>query len=192
MRSLGRRGHDTVWECRCDCGVIFEATAGNLRAGNFKSCGCHRRRVSTEKATTHGKSYAPVYQVWNNMMRRCYEPTNEAYPDYGGRGITVCQRWHTFENFLTDMGEPALGMTIERRANNGNYEPNNCRWATRREQNRNKREHVYLEIGGERKLLVEWAEQSGIQRLTLWHRKFTLGWPESRLLSPVRGSRPQA
>lgn len=96
------------------------------------------------------------------MRRRCYDASAKGYPGHGGRGIRVCQRWQNYNNFLADMGECPEGLTIERIDNNGNYEPDNCKWATRKEQNRNKRSNWIIELKGERKLLMEWIDQLGL------------------------------
>lgn len=186
MKCLGKRGHNIEWECKCGCGVTFKALASNLTSGNTKSCGCHKRAVNSVKNLTHGLSNSSINWIWQNMMRRCYDPKNEAYIHYGGRGILVCERWHTFENFLADMGRRPDGLTLDRIDVNGNYEPDNCRWATPKEQARNQRRNRHITIAGETRVLSEWAEISGISATLLWARKFRLGWKDDELLRPPR------
>lgn len=135
----------TIWLCKCECGAEVTVRATNLRAGNTNSCGCLRKeliaKTGKEKARTHGLSSSREYWIYHAMKSRCLNPKSSDYPRYGGRGIKVCDRWqHSFENFYADMGpRPSDKHSIERRENNGNYEPSNCYWATASEQNKNKR-----------------------------------------------------
>lgn len=125
------------WLCKCDCGNYKVIQGGNLRSGHTKSCGC----LQKERVQTHGMSTIPEYQVYYAMISRCYNSNNQAYKYYGGRGITVCDRWlSSFISFLNDMGKkPGLLYTIERINNDGNYTSDNCKWATAKEQAGNKR-----------------------------------------------------
>ena len=131
------------WLCRCDCGCETIVTVGRLRSGNTKSCGCFHRDTVRENMTTHGatlyKRYNPTYKSWQSMHLRCRYPSAAHYDCYGGRGITICKRWMSFENFLIDMGERPPAHSLDRINNDGNYEPNNCRWATRSTQMKNRR-----------------------------------------------------
>lgn len=137
----------------------------------------HGHRSNGIKTTTHA--------AWCAMLARCRNPRHRFWSDYGGRGITVCERWRKFENFLADMGECPAGLTLDRIENNGNYEPNNCKWATRTEQQNNRRNTRYLTIDGVTKPLMEWARGAGIKDDTL-RRRIVRGETGSDLLRPTQ------
>lgn len=128
------------WLCQCDCGTVKVVRSNALRSGNTKSCGCLDREKSAARWRTHGKRSSPAYSVWAGMFQRCYNQNRRSFKHYGGRGITVCRRWFDFENFLADMGEKPKGLTLDRYPDNdGPYAPENCRWATYKQQAQNKR-----------------------------------------------------
>lgn len=157
-----------TWLCLCECGNMKTIKAPNLRSGVTQSCGCIKRR--------HGMYGTPEYAAWNSMMRRCLNTKNRNYKDYGGRGITVCEEWKDFTVFFRDMGKrPSPKHSLDRINNEGNYEPSNCRWATTKQQARNKRNSRVLFVQGESATVPDWAERTGLGRSTLKER-LRRGW----------------
>lgn len=150
------------------------------------------RRKIAEARTTHGGTSLRAYRTWEAMKRRCLNPNDPAYEDYGARGITVCDRWLDFANFFADMGERPEGLTLDRIDNDGPYAPENCRWATRTEQARNTRSCEFITFGGVTKPLPQWAEDCGMKACTL-RARLRSGWDVERALTtPVRPLRKVA
>lgn len=165
IRDVGRSSsRDRKWLFSCDCGETFEANGYAVRIGKVKDCPtCARGRV-TEAHIKHGKSETPEFKIWTDMHTRCYNPNANCYKDYGGRGISICKQWReSFKSFLSDMGlRPSLKHSIDRINVNGDYSPDNCRWATPSQQARNKRNNVLITIDNETKTLTEWAKHFGV------------------------------
>lgn len=190
-----RRGRRQCYECRCDCGAVAVKARADLLRGDTQSCGCLGRERSAERcaarathghgATRGGRRQTATYDVWAAMRQRCGNPKNKQYRHYGGRGISVCDRWlHSFENFLSDMGEKPPGKTLDRKDVDGNYEPDNCKWSTPEEQAQNRRDNVLdadrvrelkraLESGAR---VVEAARIAGVRYATAFSVKRGKSW----------------
>lgn len=172
------------WRCTCDCGNLVEKTGSDIRNGNTLSCGClateFRSQFGTLTNKAHGMSKSQIWSIHRSMMDRCYLPTSHAYSRYGGRGITVCERWHNFENFYADMGDKPKGMSLDRIDNNGEYSPVNVKWATTKEQANNRSSSKFIEHDGKRMTITQWAEYAGIEMRTLWSRlRLGIAMPEA-------------
>lgn len=130
-------------DCECVCGGSTTTQVLKLISGWSRSCGCFQKNRMTELKTTHGERHSPLYPIWVQMNQRCKNPRNRGFKNYGGRGISVCERWRkSFSDFVSDMGPRPEGLTIERKNNDGNYEPLNCKWATHKEQSNNQRKRM--------------------------------------------------
>lgn len=151
-----------IWDVRCDCGIERRLYIDAVVRRRPRRCGCARQM--------HGAAKTPTYGSWYHMLMRCENPNDPAYKDYGGRGIHVCPRWRTFQNFLADMGEKPAGLTIERIDNNRGYEPGNCIWASMAVQGKNRRDNLFIEGFGKRQIASEWSRELGIPHQTLWYR----------------------
>lgn len=171
MTSRGKSAYRV--RCRCECGNETVVDARRVRLGLTRSCGCLQveavKRASAV-AATHGLSRSATYRVWSSMVSRCRSPTNPAFKRYGGTGIGVCDRWLSFENFFADMGERPSGRTIDRIDGTKGYAPDNCRWATPKEQSSNIRSNVFVVVAGDRLCVSEAARRLGIPRSTILHR----------------------
>jgi hypothetical protein len=188
--SHKRNGKQYFWTCRCDCGREKVVNISALVQGDTASCGCFEQASRYGRRRKHGMYGTSEYIIWRGILARCLNVNDPAYHNYGGRGITVCKRWRSFANFLADMGKrPSRGHSIDRKNNNGNYSPRNCRWATRTEQARNSRRCRTVTHDGRTLSIAEWAELVGLHPATLLHR-VNIGWPFHKALShPLRYKR---
>lgn len=177
--------------CQCECGTEVTAKAHDIRRGNTNSCGCFREQRRIESHTTHGcrkgRTSTREYSSWQSIQRRCYNPKNPKYPRYGARGIKVCDRWlASFGNFLADMGHRPIGTSIDRIDNDGPYSPENCRWATPKEQANNTRRNRIIEWEGAKYTVIQLCEKLGMDQ-TVVRARLRLNWTELRAFTePVR------
>lgn len=173
LNESGRTKYGAViWSCICDCGTVTQATTDKLRKKRTNSCGCLMReqrlknvRLHHQKIKTHGLghgNYSPTYKSWLSMRDRAKHYTTNGR--YKALGITICQHWDKFEHFLSDMGERPEGTSLDRIDPLGNYEPSNCRWATDKQQNRNKTSTSYIDVKGKKVLSVDFAESHGLSK----------------------------
>ena len=172
-------GGHAYWLCRCKCGGYTVARGSHLKTGNISSCGCKKGHI------THGESKTRLYTTWCNVRDRCKNPNAPEYPRYGGRGISVCEEWLSYEPFrdwAMSNGYSSV-LSIDRIDNNGDYSPNNCRWATAKEQANNTRRNRYLELDGVRLSVSEWARRLGINQATLSMRINKYGWSAEKALT---------
>lgn len=181
VRGFQSDGIRMLADCVCDCGTEKFTRVSTLDSGESTSCGCYAKEKASERTRLHGLSQTSEYQSYSAMVRRCTKSTDQDWHHYGGRGITVCDRWleadgKGFLNFLEDMGEKPPKYEIDRIDVNGNYEPSNCRWTTRKEQTRNTRVNRIIEYRGESKCLAEWAEDLNIPYQILQDRLNKLNW----------------
>lgn len=183
-----RSGKFIVWECLCDCGTTKLISSPSLRLGRTKSCGCLRKETTVRRFTTHGRAGTNLYTTWSKMIARCNDPEDRKWHRYGARGITVCERWLKFENFLADMGDKPPGTTLDRENNDGNYDPNNCRWATQKTQQNNRSTNRVFTAFGLTMNMMQWAEHFGIPYCTI-QRRVARHWPIEKILSTTRFKR---
>lgn len=172
LSRAGKLGRMTAWLCKCDCGASNAVVGASLSAGSTKSCGC--LRFDTKNNLRHGMTRTPTYRTWMNMRNRCAGNMPDALR-YVESGITVCNRWGVFENFLTDMGARPAGASIDRLDNARGYEPGNCRWATPKQQSRNRSFNVLITFRGETRCASEWAELLGLSAKRVQQR-VRCGW----------------
>jgi hypothetical protein len=173
-----------LWRFRCDCGNEKDCRIKVVRSGHATSCGCRLSAMVSERNATHGLSrkHPREYRTWKDMRGRCNTPGNTDFPDYGGRGIKVCDQWSEFAVFLSDMGERPSGKTIDRIDVNGDYEPGNCRWADGHVQANNRRSNHNITIGGVTRTLQQWCDLHGVEpSKARW--RISQGWAQDRIFS---------
>jgi len=177
------------WECVCTCGVVVSVTTNNLTKSRVRSCGCLRLDGLLARSTKHGHNRKGIrsveYGAWANMIDRCENPARPEYHRYGGRGITVCKAWRdSFAAFFADMGKRPNGAELDRKDNEGNYEPSNCRWADKVTQSNNRSDNRLYEAWGETKSLTQWVKDQRVSVAygTLYSRINTYGWSEQRAM----------
>ena len=176
------KGRFVAWKCNCDCGNETVVTGQDLRTSHTRSCGCLQRAIFSDIAKenkTHGASNSRIYKSWTKMKIRCYNKNSKSYKDYGGRGITVCKEWMEFGPFYKWALSHGYAddLTLDRIDVNGNYCPENCRWATQLEQSNNKRNNRFITIDGETHTVSEWSRISNIKKVTIRNR-LEKGWTE--------------
>lgn len=188
LRRVGsnKKGNAT-WRCRCTCGEEVVVPSDKLRGGLKKSCALNGHMY---RDPSKPEWHALTYRSWDGMRERCLNKSCKNYPNYGGRGIKIAPRWNDYHTFLVDMGKrPSKDLTIERIDVNGDYEPGNCRWATRAEQSRNMRNSVFVTYQGKRMLLIDLVAELGLSKQVVYQR-LKLRWPLANALAlPVRPKR---
>lgn len=180
--GLGRSIGKAYWQCLCDCGARSVVQSGDLCNGTSRSCGCLAFEMFMKRSTTHGRSQMVEYRIWIGMKNRCFNPKFPPYRRYGAKGVSVCSRWaSSFTAFLEDMGRrPSPRHSVDRFPNRqGNYEPGNCRWATPKEQSRNKVTNRFVVVANERMTIAEASERYGVRSDTICKR-LNRGWPDGR------------
>lgn len=187
LTVLGRNADEsrrTRWVCECDCGNAVSVFQSHLTGRKkTQSCGC-RRAENRRESAIHGMSNTRLHRLWSGIISRCDHTYHVGYCDYGGRGITVCDRWRDFRNFYADMSDSyAPGLQIERIDNSGNYEPSNCRWATRIEQANNKRNNVSITVDGVTKTVANWAREIGITPQAIHQRIKLFKWTPEKAVT---------
>ena len=190
-----------IWLCSCDCGNTIHVYRDTLVQGYTKSCGClvsAVAKVNGRKTKTHGHrrvdgKATPEYRAWRAMKGRCLNTAHKDYPKYGAAGITLCEEWHKFENFLADMGTRPAGTSIDRIDNTKGYSPDNCRWASPKQQSRNRKSNKLVVFNGNTMTLAEFTEVSGLPKHVAYDRVVKLNWPLDKAANtPVRCVRQRA
>lgn len=194
IRYVGKsKGNQTLWECRCDCGKTVTVHQQNLKNGHTKSCGCYNSDALSERNSTHGESNTRIYNIWHDMIYRCYGEKHRSYKDYGARGITVCKEWKdSFENFKewSFKNGYSENLSIDRMDVNGNYEPSNCRWATPTEQQNNTRRNLVFTIDGYTDTLPNLCRKYNMPYVTVHSRIYAQKWDIKRALTqPIKHKR---
>ena len=182
IKFLRIENHKAIWLCKCECGNLIEVMTYLLTSGNTKSCGCLRKERNIESHKTHGQYRSRLWRTWENMKQRCYNKNDK---HYGGRGIAVCDEWlndfMAFYDWAMKNGYDDT-LTIDRIDNNGNYEPNNCRWATVKQQNKNRRSNINFTYNGETHCLMDWCKILELNYNTVYNRFHNCNWSIEKAL----------
>lgn len=175
-----RKNTKVYWKCSCACGNTVFVQSASLHQQRTRSCGC----LHLDTITKHGNSVIKEHKIWLAMKSRCLNVNDQAYADYGGRGITVCERWaESFDNFFIDMGRCYDNHSIDRIKNNDGYRPDNCKWSTRVEQCNNRRSNIMIDHNGAIKTLTEWCRELNIPYARTWQRINVQNWTVERALN---------
>lgn len=191
-RKDGQKEFSYFYKLKCDCGNIIIREKKNLARGFIKSCGCLAKEVSSKMLITHGKTNTRLFNIWQSMKIRCFVKTEKVYQNYGARGITVCNEWKddfmSFYNWAINNGYKK-DLSIDRIDNNGNYEPNNCRWVDAKVQARNTRQNINITYNGKTQCISAWAEELNIKKEILYWR-FKKNWNIEKIFTtPIRHKR---
>lgn len=194
-KEPARQGSATKWFARCACGTERYVDIRSLVKGVSRSCGCLKRELAakqTAERRTHGHSHSLTWASWSGVIQRCTNPNNRSFPDYGAKGLGVCERWRTFANFLADMGErPSRFHSIDRIDNSRGYEPGNCRWATSKEQSRNRRVNRMATIDGVTRCVADWCDHFGIRARDVHRRTHRGMTPEAAIAAALHPDVPR-
>lgn len=190
IKFLGRTKKMSMFECKCDCGSVTSVSSNNLRKGHTTSCGCQSsRKTIGERTAKHNLTNHPLFESWIGMRNRCYNKKHNRWVNYGGKGIEVCNEWKDDFIVFYDWGIKNgwdLGLSIDRIDNDKNYCPDNCKFSTIKEQNRNRTSNLRLTIDGVTKILIEWSEISGTNPQTI-RKRLKNGWSDKEaVFSPVK------
>ena len=186
-RNGSNKNGRALWLCECDCGNTKIVSGNSLLTKLTTSCGCYNKELVKKVNSKHNMSYTKLYKVWQGMKTRCYDKNFMYYYNYGGRGITICDEW---KNDFSKFYEWAInngyeeGLTIDRINVNGNYEPNNCRWITKKEQNDNMNKTIFLEYNGKKQTISQWSKELNITRIALYER-IKRGWSAEKALTTL-------
>jgi hypothetical protein len=191
-RIENNKNGNAIWQCKCDCGNVINVTGVDLRSEHTKSCGCYNIEAIIQRNMKHGETRTRLYNIWRKMLRRCKNSNEKRYKDYGGRGIFVCNEWKdylVFRDWALSNGYKE-DLTIDRRNNDGNYDPDNCRWATYKEQGNNKRNNHCIVYNGKTQTLMQWSEETSIDYDVIQRRLTVYKWSiEKALTTPTRKMR---
>jgi len=191
LKLSHKKGHKTFWLCECECKKLTTVETYKITSGLTKSCGCYGKEIRINRLKKHGLTNSGIYNTWHSMLYRCENEKDPRYKDYGGRGIKVCDEWHDLNKFYewAINNNYKRGLSIDRIDPNGNYEPNNCRWATRVIQMNNRRNNNYITVKGRTKTVKNWSRITGLP-YTVISSRLSRGWNEVEAITfPVSKTR---